>query len=70
MQSEKMKPSTQKVFLQIVAAAKGRDRYRLTNQEIAEAVNLDRTTVISAKKELANNDFLEIKGNVYKIRGI
>lgn len=69
-QSEKMKPSTQKVFLQIVAAAKGRDRYRLTNQEIAEAVNLDRTTVISAKKELANNDFLEIKGNVYKIRGI
>ena len=69
-QSEKMKPSTQKVFLQIVAAAKGRDRYRLTNQEIADAVGLDRSTIIHHKNKLANNDFLEIKGNVYTIRGI
>ena len=70
IQSEKMKPSTQKVFLQIVAAAKGRDHYRLTNGEIADAVGLDRSTIIHHKNKLANNDFLEIKGNVYKILGI
>ena len=70
IQSEKMKPSTQKVFLQIVAAAKGRDHYRLTNGEIADAVGLDRSTIIHHKNKLANNDFLEIKGNVYTIRGI
>ena len=70
IQSEKMKPSTQKVFLQIVAAAKGRDHYRLTNEEIADAVGLDRSTIIHHKNKLANNDFLEIKGNVYKILGI
>ncbi|MDA0596539.1 MAG: hypothetical protein O2921_08210 [Chloroflexi bacterium] len=60
-----MKPTTQAIFLMIVSKASGRDRFKLSDSNLADAVDLHRTTVIRAKKELANFSFLKINGNIY-----
>ncbi|MQF70560.1 hypothetical protein FIL92_01070 [SAR202 cluster bacterium AD-812-D07_MRT_10900m] len=67
-QSVKMKPSTEKIFLQIVASASGRDRYKLTNRKIAEVTGLNARTVKRAKAELAQHDCLKIEGRKYILR--
>ena len=60
-----MKLATQAVFLMIVSKASGRDRFKLNDSNLADAVGVHRATVIRAKKELANGSFLKIKGNIY-----
>jgi hypothetical protein len=60
-----MKPATQKIFLMIVSLAKGRDRFKLRDADIAKASSVHRDTVIQAKKELTSGSFLKIKGNIY-----
>ena len=49
----------------IVSKASGRDRFKLNDSNLADAVGVHRATVIRAKKELANGSFLKIKGNIY-----
>jgi DNA-binding XRE family transcriptional regulator len=49
----------------IVSKASGRDRFKLSDSNLADAVGVHRTTVIRAKKELANFSFLKINGNIY-----
>ena len=64
-QGTDMNPATQAIFLMIVSKASGRDRFKLSDSNLAEAVGVHRTTVIRAKKELANFSFLKINGNIY-----
>jgi hypothetical protein len=64
-QGTDMKLATQAIFLMIVSKASGRDRFKLSDSNLADAVGVHRTTVIRAKKELANFSFLKIKGNIY-----
>jgi len=66
-QGTNMKPSTQKVFLRIVALSQGRSRFKLKDMRVAENSGMHRDTVIQAKKELNNGDFLKIEGNIYTI---
>ena len=60
-----MNPATQAIFLMIVSKASGRDRFKLSDSNLADAVGVHRTTVIRVKKELANFSFLKIKGNIH-----
>ena len=64
-QGTDMKLATQAVFLMIVSKASGRDRFKLNDSNLADAVGVHRTTVIRVKKELANFSFLKIKGNIH-----
>ncbi len=64
-QGTDMKLATQAIFLMIVSKASGRDRFKLSDSNLADAVGVHRTTVIRAKKELANFSFLKINGNIY-----
>ena len=64
-QGTDMKLATQAVFLMIVSKASGRDRFKLNDFNLADAVSVHRATVIRAKKELVNGSFLKIKGNIY-----
>jgi hypothetical protein len=64
-QGTDMNPATQAIFLMVVSKASGRDRFKLSDSNLANAVGVHRTTVIRAKKELANFSFLKINGNIY-----
>jgi hypothetical protein len=67
--SSEMKPSTEMIFLRIVAMAGGRDRVRITTGELALATGLNRSTVIRVKTELTQHRCLEIVGgNLYALQ--
>lgn len=66
--SSKLKPATKAIYLSIVVLAKGRDRVRITNQQLATHSGCDRSTVIRAKTELYRHKCLDIDANFYTLK--
>ncbi len=66
--SSKLKLATKAIYLSIVVLAKGRDRVRITNQQLATHSGCDRSTVIRAKKELYRHKCLDIDANFYTLK--
>ncbi len=65
----KMKATTQKVFLTIVALSQGRSKFKIFDSIVADNSDVHRTTVVRVKKELKlnNSNFLKIEGNIYTV---
>jgi hypothetical protein len=63
-----MDPTTQKLFLALVTKSAGRDRFKLTNAELAKAAGVDRSTVKRLKQKFGDNNFITCEGNFYRFK--